>query len=76
MNFHISMKNKLNDTFDFTSDNIVMDYKEGEFELDKTKRYRERSLFAAGTHFTDEYWKTSNTLLLTSAEEKVIKSLE
>jgi hypothetical protein len=73
---HVKMKKNLDDTFDFTSDNVVMDYKEGEFELDKSKKYKEKSLFAAGTHYTDEYWKTSNTLLLTDAEEKVIKSLE
>lgn len=73
---HVKMKNKLNDTFDFTSDNVVMDYKEGEFELDKSKKYKEKSLFAAGTHFTEEYWKTNNTLLLTDGEEKIIKSLE
>jgi len=76
MNFHINMKNKLNDNFDFTSDNVVMDYKEGEFELDKKQRYKEKSLFAAGTKYTEEYWKTSNALLLTAEEEKVIKSLE
>lgn len=75
-NFHVKMKNKLDDTFDFTSDNIVMDYKEGEFDLDKKQRYKEKSLFAAGTKFTEEYWKTSNALLLTAEEEKVIKSLE
>jgi len=73
---HVKMKKKLDDTFDFTSDNVVMDYKEGEFELDKSKKYKEKSLFAAGTHFTEEYWKTSNTLLLTNGEEKIIKSLE
>ena len=73
---HVKMKNKLDDTFDFTSDNVVMDYKEGEFELDKSKKYKEKSLFAAGTHFTEEYWKTNNTLLLTDGEEKIIKSLE
>jgi hypothetical protein len=75
-NFHVKMKNRLDDTFEFLSDNVVMDYKEGEFELDKSKRYKEKSLFAAGTNFTTEYWKTSNALLLTDAEEKIIKSFE
>ncbi len=75
-NFHFKMKNRLDDTFDFLSDNIVMDYKEGEFTIDKKQRYKEKSLFAAGTHFTTEYWKTSNTLLLTDAEEKIIKNFE
>jgi len=75
-NFHAKMGNKLDDTFDFVSDIVAMDYKEGEFDLDKKLKYKEKSLFAAGTHFTEEFWKTNNTLLPTEAEEKVIQSLK
>jgi len=75
-NFHAKMGNKLDDTFDFVSDIVAMDYKDGEFELDKKLKYKEKSLFAAGTHFTEEFWKTNNTLLPTEAEEKVIQSLK
>lgn len=73
--FHVTMNNRLDDTFNFTSDIVTMDYKEGEFDLDKKMRYKQKSLFAAGTHYTDEFWKTNNTLLPTEAEEKIIQSL-
>ena len=75
-NIHIKMNGRLDDNFDYLSDMVTMDYKEGEFDLDRSRRYKEESLFAAGTHYTEEYWKTSNTLLLTQAEENIIKKLQ
>lgn len=76
MNVNINMKKRLNDTFLFMSDNLVMDYKEGEFELDRSKRYKHRSLFEAGTNYTEEFWKTTNAIPLTQEEETIIKKLE
>jgi hypothetical protein len=72
--FYITNKNQFDDTFDFMSDVVTIDYKEGEFDFDKKKKYRHKDLFSAGNNFTTEYWKTSNMLLLTAAEEKILKS--
>lgn len=76
MSFYVKTKKSLDDTFEFVNDFVMMDYKEGEFELDKKLRYKEKSLFKAGNNFQSDFWKTSNVLLLSSKEEKVIKSLE
>jgi hypothetical protein len=58
------------------SDIVTIDYKEGEFELDRKKRYKNKDLFAAGNKYTTEFWKTSNMLLLTTEEENILKSFE
>lgn len=76
LSVYVTNKNKFDDTFDFMSDVVTIDYKEGEFEFDKKKRYKNKDLFSAGNNFTTEYWKTSNMLLLTGEEEKILKSFE
>lgn len=76
LSVYVTNKNKFDDTFDFMSDVVTIDYKEGEFEFDKKKRYKNKDLFSAGNNFTTEYWKTSNMLLLTAEEEKILKSFE
>jgi hypothetical protein len=74
--FYILNKNQFDDTWDFMSDVVTIDYKEGEFEFDKKKRYKNKDLFSAGNNYTSEYWKTSNMLLLTADEDKILKSFE
>ena len=76
VNFYVKTKKTFDDTYEFTSDFVMMDYKEGEFELNKKDRYKNKSIFEAGNNFQSEYWKTNNIMLLTSKEEKIIKSLE
>lgn len=75
LNAYIDWKEKFNETFEFMSDMVVSDYKEGEFDFDRSKRHKERSLFSAGNHFTEEFWKTKNSLLLNEAEEKILSRL-
>lgn len=74
--FYIYNKKQFDDTWDFMSDIVTIDYKEGEFEFDKAKKYKNKDLFSAGNSYTSEYWKTSNMLLLTGEEEKILKSFE
>lgn len=76
VNFYVKTKKTFDDTYEFTSDFVMMDYKEGEFELNKNDRYKKKSIFEAGNNFQSDYWKTNNIMLLTSKEEKIIKSLE
>ncbi|HLP63208.1 carboxypeptidase-like regulatory domain-containing protein [Flavobacterium sp.] len=76
INIYIKMKDRFDDTFEFLSDLITTDYKEGEFDFDRSKRHKERSLFSSGNNFTEEYWKTKNIILLSDEEEKIIKSLD
>ncbi|RZJ33765.1 MAG: carboxypeptidase-like regulatory domain-containing protein [Flavobacterium sp.] len=73
---HIKMKNVMDDTFESMSDVVNLDYKEGNFKLDRTQRYREKSLYKAGTKFSEEFWKTKNIILLSGEEENIILSLE
>lgn len=75
INFYVKTKTNFDDTFEFVNDFVMMDYKEGEFDFDRKTRYKKKGLFEAGNNFQSEYWKTSNIMLLTSKEEKVIKSL-
>ena len=76
INFYVKTKTSFDDTFEFVNDFVMMDYKEGEFDFDRKTRYKKKALFEAGTNFQNEYWKTNNIMLLTSKEEKIIKSFE
>lgn len=74
-NVNFSRKNNPDAVYELMSDIIVTEYKEGVFDFDRSKRHKERSLFSAGNNFTEEYWKTNNSILLTDEEENVIKTL-
>jgi hypothetical protein len=49
------MKDRLDNTYEFLSDLVTTDYKEGEFDFDRSKRHKERSLFSSGNNFKEEY---------------------
>ena len=76
INFYMKFGKMINNTFESVYDMTTLDYKEGEFTLYKSRKYRERSLFENGNKYTEEFWKTQNVVLLSEAEEKIIKSLK
>lgn len=76
INVDINMKERFNDTFEFMSDMMVSDYKEGQFDFDRSKRHKAKSLFSAGNHFIEEYWKSGSVILLTNEEQKVLEKLQ
>ncbi|WP_442787428.1 hypothetical protein [Flavobacterium suncheonense] len=73
LNVYLNMKDKFDDTFEFMSDLMVSNYQEGEFDFGRSKRYKERSQFSAGTHFTEAYWKTQNVFYLPKKNKKYWK---
>lgn len=75
INIYIKMKDRIDNTYEFLSDLVTTDYKEGEFDFDRSKRHKERSLFSSGNNFKEEYWKTKNIILLNDEEEKIINTL-
>jgi len=76
INFYIKFGKMINNTFESVYDMTTLDYKEGEFKLDKDKKYKERSLFDNGNKYTEEFWKKQNVILLSDKEEKIINSLK
>lgn len=76
INFYIKFGKKINNTFESSYDMTTIDYEEGEFELMKSRKYKERSLYKNGNKYTEEFWKTQNVVLLSNAEEKIINSLK
>ena len=76
INAYIKFGKMINNTFESTYDMTTLDYAEGEFKLDKEKKYKERSLFDNGNKYTEEFWKKYNVVLLSEAEEKIINSLK
>lgn len=76
INAYIKFGKKINNTLESSYDVTTLDYKEGEFKLDKDKKYRVSSLFKNGNKYTEEFWKKYNVVLLSDAEEKIIKSLK
>ena len=76
INFYVKYGKLINNTFESTYDMTTLDYKEGEFKLDKTKKYKEQSLFKNGNKYTEEFWKKYDVILLSDAEERIINSLK
>ncbi len=76
INAYIKFGKKIDNTFESSYDVTTLDYKEGEFKLDKDKKYRVSSLFKNGNKYTEEFWKNNNIILLSDAEEKIINSLK
>ena len=76
VNIYIKFGKMINNTFESVYDMTTLNYTEGEFKLDKEKKYREKSLFKNGNKFTEEFWKKYNVVLLSDAEEKIINSLK
>ena len=76
INIYVKFGKMINNTFESTYDMTTLDYAEGEFKLDKEKRYKERSLFDNGNKYTEEFWKKYNVVLLSDAEERIINGLK
>lgn len=75
-NVYIKFGNKINNTFDSTCDLTVLNYKEGEFKLDKENKFKGTSLFMNGNKYTEEFWKKYDVILLSDKEEKLLRSLQ
>lgn len=75
-NIYLKFGKRINNTFESVYDMTTLDYAEGEFKLDKEKKYKKRSLFKNGNKYTEEFWKKYNVVLLSEAEEKIINSLK
>ena len=75
INGYVKFGEIINNTIESLSDVTTLDYKEGVFNLDKTNKYKENTLFANGNKYTEEFWKKYNVVLLSNAEENIIKTL-
>ncbi|MBL7886279.1 MAG: carboxypeptidase-like regulatory domain-containing protein [Flavobacterium sp.] len=75
-NVYIKFGNKIDNTFESTCDLTVLNYKEGEFKLDKESKFKGTSLFMNGNKYTEEFWKKYDVILLSDKEEKLLKSLQ
>lgn len=75
-NVYVKFGNKINNTFESLCDITTLNYKEGEFDLDKSKKYKESSLFTNGNKYTEEFWKKYDVILLNDAEQKIINSFK
>jgi len=73
---YLKFGNKINNTFQSTCDLTTLNYKEGEFKIDKDRKYKARSLFENGNKFTEEFWKKYDVMLLSDKEERLLKTLQ
>jgi hypothetical protein len=70
----LSSGKTLNHDFDFTSDLFVYEF-DKDVPLPATG-YTKKSLFQAGTSYTNEYWKNHNVFPLSTAEEHFIHAIQ
>jgi hypothetical protein len=70
---YMKMKDKVDDTFNFSSDLFVYEFK-NEVEIPE-KGYKKRTIFEAGTKYTEEFWKKYNSFPLTANLQAFINSI-
>lgn len=73
---YLKFGNKINNSFQSTCDLTTLNYKEGEFKIEKDKKYKSRSLFENGNKYTEEFWKKYDVILLSDKEERLLKTLQ
>ena len=71
---YVKMGKKIDDDFDFSSDLFVYDFKNN-VEIPE-KGYNKKTIFEAGTHYKQEFWKKYNSFPLTKSEQKFINSVK
>lgn len=69
---YIKIGKRIDHNFDFTSDLFVYEFK-NIIEIPKI-RYRKKTLFQAGTNYTEAFWKKYNVFPLSKNEERFINS--
>ena len=73
---HIWNKKRFNDVLKFKSDLVVTGYSGTVPDLARDDKYKEKSLYENGNNYSDKFWLKNNSIVLTSQEEQIIKSLE
>lgn len=71
---YVKMGTKIDDTFSFTSDLFVYEFKNN--MPIPAEGYNKRTIFEGGTNFKEEYWKKYNSFPLSGTEEKFINSVQ
>ncbi|OYU85320.1 MAG: hypothetical protein CFE24_02120 [Flavobacterium sp. BFFFF2] len=71
---YIKMGSKIDHNFDFSSDIFVYEFKNN-VEIPENG-YKKKTLFEAGTNYTDQFWTKYNVFPLSEAEERFINSVQ
>ena len=58
-----------------SSDLVVTEFATNVSKINNREKFRSRTLFNAGKNYTEDYWKTHNTLLLTENEQKILEAI-
>jgi hypothetical protein len=74
VDMYIKMGKRINHSFDFSSDLFVYEFKNNVEIPDKG--YSQKSIFQAGTSYTEDFWKKYNVFPLSESEEKFINSIQ
>lgn len=74
LSMHLKVGKMLNDDFDFSSDVFVYEFKNN--VAIPEKGYDKKTIFEAGTDFSESFWTKYNVFPLSEGEEKFIKSVE
>ncbi|RZJ68243.1 MAG: carboxypeptidase-like regulatory domain-containing protein [Flavobacterium sp.] len=69
-------KNKWNYVLESKTDLLVTNFSKDDKTYDKKAVNKERGLYQSGSKYTFPFWKQSNAIVLTSAEEKIVADLE
>lgn len=74
ISMYFKIGKKVDDTFDFSSDLFVYEFKNNVQILEKG--YDKKTLFEAGTEFTENFWTKYNVFPLSESEERFINSVQ
>jgi hypothetical protein len=76
-NMHVwNNSGKINNVYRVKSDMVVTNFTSNFAEFNKKDKFKEKSLYEAGTNYKDKFWLTNNSIQLTPEEEAIVKEIE
>jgi len=76
-NMHVwNNKGTINNVYRVKSDMIVTNFTSSFAEFSRKDKFKEKSLYEAGTNYKDKFWLTNNSIQLTPEEETIVKEIE
>lgn len=73
---YLKNKKRYDDNIIFKSDLIVTNFSSDLSSFNSKEKYREKGLYQRGNNFSEEFWLSNNSILLTDEEEEIIRSMQ
>ncbi|NDI99713.1 carboxypeptidase-like regulatory domain-containing protein [Flavobacterium sp. LaA7.5] len=75
-NVYLKNKKRFDDNIIFKSDLIVTNFSSDLLSFNNKEKYNEKGLYQRGNNYSEDFWLSNNSILLTDEEEQIIKNIQ